>query len=85
MNRLQPKAQRNMARFEDGSDLDSKGLAAFVALADADASRVTLHQTNARWVGVAAMRADDAVCPNSRFNIVVSGLFIVEVAIGKNG
>lgn len=35
-NGLQPQVQRNVRGFKDGADLDGEGLAAGVALANAD-------------------------------------------------
>jgi hypothetical protein len=37
VDRLKPHMQRNMARLEDGPNLDGEGLAAGIALVDADA------------------------------------------------
>ena len=45
-----------MLELEESSDLDSEWLAAFTALADADASRVAFHEADTGRVGVAAMR-----------------------------
>jgi len=69
------------ARLKDGSDLDGKRLAALVALANANAGRLALHQSEARLIRVAAMRADRAVRPNARLDVLVSGLLVVKVAI----
>jgi hypothetical protein len=84
VHRLQPKAQLNMARFENGSDFHGERLAAVVALANAKASRFASHQPYARRIGIAAMRAYRAVRPNARFDISVSDAFIVEMGIREN-
>ena len=85
MDCLEPNAHRDVTGLEDGSDFDGKGLAAFVALADANAGRFAAQELHALGVGVAAMRADRAIRPNARLDIGVGGAFIVEVAVRKDG
>ena len=82
-NRLQPQTKRNVTRFKDGADLDSEGLAAFVAFVDADASAGAAE--TARTVDHAAMRADNTIRPNARFDEIVGRLFVVKVGLREDG
>jgi hypothetical protein len=80
---LQPQVHGNMAAFKDGADFDGKRLAASIAFPQADAGRLAAHL--AAFAHNAAMRANPATRPDARFDIGVSGFFIVEFGAGQNG
>ena len=71
---------RDMAGLEHGPDLHGEGLAALVALVDADPGALALHLADA--VHAAAMRADRAVRPDARLDPIVGGLLVVKVLGG---
>ena len=81
-DRLQPETQGNVAGLEDRPDLDRERLAAVVALVRADARTFAIHRAVA--LDAAAMRADGAFRPDTRFDESVSGFFVVKVCGGKN-
>jgi hypothetical protein len=85
MDSLQPNPQGNVASLEDGSYLHGEGLAAFVALANANTGRFALHEPDARRIGIAAMRTDRTIRPNPRFDVGIGGVFVVKVLVGKDG
>jgi hypothetical protein len=66
-----------MARFENGADGYAEGLAALVALVNADAGALAAHLADA--VKAAAVRADRAIRPYPSFQIGICRLFVVEV------
>ena len=82
-DRLQPQAQRNVARLEDRPDLDRKRLAAVVALVGTDPRRLAGHRPVA--LDAAAMRAYRTFRPDAGFDEAISGCFVVEMRGGKNG
>ena len=65
-----------MALLEDGADLDGEGLLAVVALVHADPGALALQPVD--LLGAAAMRADRAVRPQLRLDVVIGGFFAVE-------
>ena len=81
VDRLKPDAHRNMAGLKDSPDFDGEGLAAFIALADADARRFAAHQLDALGVSIAAMGAGRTIRPNARFDIGVSGFLVMEMVV----
>lgn len=80
---LQPKMQRDMARFEDGADLDGKRLAAVVALIGAYAGAFATHLGIALYA--AAMRAYRAARPYTGLDKGVSFFFVVKVRGVEDG
>ena len=81
MNGLQPKPQRNVAGLKNRTDCRAEGLAALVALPNADPGALALKLSDA--IHAAAMRADGAIRPNALFHICVSGVLIVEMFFVK--
>jgi hypothetical protein len=81
---LQPHSQRQVTILEDGSNLDGELLTAGIALVKSYASGFAREFADVLF-GRAAMRANRASRPKARFNIGVSGLFVVEMIFGKNG
>jgi hypothetical protein len=81
-DRLQPMAHGDVAGFEDGPNLDGKGLAALVALVGADPGALAAHLGNT--VHSAAMRANRPIRPKPCFYKGIGGFFIVEVLVGKD-
>jgi hypothetical protein len=73
--------QGNVRGLEDGPDLHSEGLAAGIALANADPGAAALERADLGFVGIAAMRAGNAICPYSGLYEPVSGGFIVKVLV----
>ncbi len=69
-----------MARFEDASDLDGKGLAAVIALVHAYAGTLSLHL--AILLNAPTVRADWATRPDTGFHEGVRGFLVMEVRSG---
>lgn len=84
VNGLQPQVQRDMAGLENGPDLDREGLAALVALPDAQTGGLALECADLGAVGIAAMGAGRAVRPDAGFDVGQSGGFVVEVRGGED-
>src|SRR5271166_4589106 len=82
MHCLQPNVHRNMALFEEGADLDGKGLPAGVAFIYADPGALAFEF--AAFTYHAAMRANAPIRPYERFDVGVSGLFIPETGLVEN-
>jgi hypothetical protein len=80
-DRLQPKAQRDMAGFKYSADFHSEGLAAVIALVSTYASAFALHLADAFYT--AAMRAYRTFRPDAGFNESVGGFFVVKVWLRK--
>ncbi|SPF35502.1 hypothetical protein SBDP1_1350001 [Syntrophobacter sp. SbD1] len=69
-----------MTIFEDGPNLDSERLPAYIALVQA--WPVALALQFADLLFAFAVRANGAIRPKLRFNKSVGGFFIVEAGIG---
>jgi len=69
--------QLDMAGLEDGADFDSEGLAASVALIEADSGAFALQW--AVLVHHTAMRTDAAIAPDMRLNEGVGRFLVVIV------
>ena len=80
---LKPEIHRDMAGFENGANLDGKGLAAVIALVSAYAGTLAVHLADA--LHAATVGAYWATRPKMGLYELVSGLFIVKVFCGKNG
>ena len=80
---LQPKAQRNMARLEDGPNLHGKRLTAVIALVGAYAGALADHLADS--LKTAAMRANGTIWPDARFYKLICRFFIMEVQCGEDG
>ena len=80
---LQPMPHLDVAALKDGSDLHGEGLAALVALVEADPGALAAHLADA--LHPAAVRADGAVRPDPRLDPLVSGLFVVKARIAEDG
>ena len=76
-HRLKPDMQLDVARLEDGPDLDGERLPAGVALVGAYAGALALELV--AFVNNAAMRADTPVGPNPSLDKCVSRFFVVEM------
>lgn len=74
---LQPDMQLHMAGLEDGANLYGEGLAALIALVEAQAGALAFQLSAA--IHDAAMRADAALWPNMRLYELVGGFFVVKV------
>ena len=74
VDRLQPDVQRDVARFEDGPDLDSERLPTRVALVDTDPGALAFQRPRAIYN--AAMRAYPTVRPYLRLDVSVGGALI---------
>jgi hypothetical protein len=83
MHRLEPDMHRHMALFEDGADLDGEGLAAGVALVDADPSALALQLP--ALADRTAMWAKPPVPPNDAFDVGVGGFLVAEAGMVENG
>jgi len=82
VDRLQPDVQRDMARLEDGPDLDGERLPAGVALVNADAGALALKRSGA--INDAAFRANPTVRPELRLDVGVSSCFAAETGFVKD-
>src|SRR5215204_5524210 len=82
-HRLEPYMQLDMAGLNDGADLDGEGLAAGIALVNADPGALALQRT--ALVEHAAMRADAPVRPDVRLDESVGGFFAVVLRLGQDG
>ena len=82
-DRLQPDVHLDMAGLEDGPDLHGEGLAAVVALVDADPGALALHL--AILLHPATVRAYRTARPDAGFHEGVGGFLVVEVRGGKDG
>lgn len=80
---LQPLVHGNVAVLEDRTDFDREGLAADVALVDADPRGLATHFAYA--VALAALWAHGAVRPNMGLNPFVGRFLVVEMIVGNNG
>jgi hypothetical protein len=79
--------QRYVARFEDGSDADGKLLSASIALFETQpfATLLILHALKAAGASLCpAMRADNAIGPNDRFQLIESRSLVCEVGLLEN-
>jgi hypothetical protein len=83
MDRLQPKAQRQVAILENGANSNRKLLAAAVALAKARTRGFTRQTPNLVARGL-AMWAYRAIRPKPGFHVLESGLLAMEMGGGKN-
>jgi hypothetical protein len=70
----------DVARFEHGSNGHAELLATLIALVNADPGALALHLGNA--INPTAVRAHGAIRPNPRFQVLVSGGFVVEMRGG---
>ena len=77
VDRLQPDVQLDVAALEHGADLDGEGLAAGVALVEADAGGLAPHLRDA--LAALAMRAHRAFRPHACFEPSVGGFFVQQV------
>ena len=79
---LKPDVQRRVAVLEDGADLDGEGLAAGVALIEADPRRFALELPAV--LDNATMWTRASICPNDGLDPLVGGFFVVETwMVGK--
>lgn len=85
VNDLQPKMQRQMGTLENGSLPNGELSLAFIALAQAKASSLALHESNALRIAVAAMRANWPVWPQLVFDIFESGFLGLKLRCVENG
>jgi len=79
--------QRNVTAFENCPDANSKLLPTGVALLRPNAGLPVLSTTPLSAPAlptVPAMRADDAVRPDDRFQAIKGGLLVLEIRLGKN-
>lgn len=79
---LEPQMQLDVARFEDGANLNGERFAAVVALVHAYSGALALQLAAA--INGAAVRTNATVWPNTRFDEIICGLFVVEVWFGKH-
>jgi hypothetical protein len=84
MDGLQPQPQRQMAVLENGADPHGEGLPAGVALAQARAGSLASKAADL-VAGRLTMRANRAIRPKLAFDVLESGILVVEAIIGKNG
>lgn len=68
-----------VAVFKNGADLDREGLAAFLAFTQTNAGAFALKQGNAVLSAIAAVRANGAMRPEKRLDVIVGGLFIAKL------
>lgn len=80
---LEPEAHRDMARLENGADLDSKWLTAVITLVRAYAGAFAAHLAIA--LSSAAMRAYRAAWPDARLYERIRRFLVMEVGLGKEG
>lgn len=76
MNRLEPDMQWNVARFEDGPDLDGERFPAGIALVYADPGALALERPRA--INYAAVWAYPSIRPDLRLDVGVCGALIAE-------
>jgi hypothetical protein len=84
---LKPDMQRNVTAFENCPDANSKLLPTGVALLTAKrrlAGFAYYAIKRASPTHSTAMRADDAVRPDDRFQAIKGGLLVLEIRLGKN-
>lgn len=81
---LEPNPHRHVAGLKHGADLDGEGLAASVALAKANPVGLAPQPADL-LLGCAAMRADRAIRPEPRFDVLIGGFFVMKVCGGKDG
>src|SRR5208282_1052168 len=79
---VQPITHLDMAFLENGPDLDGEGLAAGIALVQADP--IALGFERAALIDNPAMRTHAAIGPKPRLNIGIGGSLIVEVWSREN-
>jgi hypothetical protein len=79
---LKPQVQRQVAILKDRANADSERLAAGVALAQAGPGGLAVQAADA--LPLAAMGADRATRPQVAFDILESGVFILELRGGKD-
>jgi len=77
MHCLEPKSERNMAVFEDRSDLNSELFPACIALVEADAIAFAIQFADLFFAS--AVRTNGAFRPKPRFNKSIRSFFILEV------
>jgi hypothetical protein len=82
-HRLKPDMQLDVAGLEDGPHLNGEGLAAGIALVDADPGALALQRT--AFVEHAAMRANAPVRPDVRLHESVGGGLAVVLRLGQDG
>ena len=80
---LKPNVQLDVARLEDGADLDGEWLAAVIALVHANAGALAFQLAAA--IDHAAVRANAAIGPDARLDKLVCGFFIVKVGCREYG
>jgi hypothetical protein len=79
VDRLQPMRHRRVTILEDGSDLDGKLLAAFIAFAQPWARGFSRQLTNTSPIAIAAVRAYRTGRPEISLYVFVGGFFIFEM------
>jgi hypothetical protein len=82
VDRLKPEPQREVAILENRADTHGKGLAAGIALAQADAGSLALKASNLGAIGVLTMRANGSIRPKLCLNVGKSGFLIVKTGVG---
>src|SRR5687768_3810553 len=82
---LQHLVERHAAVLEHGSDLHRELLAAFLLVAFPNAATGTVALELGGRADRAAMRADRVATPQHAFEVLECRVFIVEIALGKNG
>jgi hypothetical protein len=79
---LEPDMQRNVARLEDGSDLNGKGLPTSVALVIADTGALAVQRPRA--INNPAMRAYATIRPDLCLDVGAGGALIAETGFVEN-
>lgn len=85
MHGQEPLVERNLRALEHGADSHRELLAAFGALVEAGAVSLALERSNAGRVGIAAVRADNAVGSTLRFKMLAGLVGIVENRVVECG
>jgi hypothetical protein len=85
MDGLQPEPQGQVAVLENGADSHGEGLAAGVALAQPRPSGLAAQASDFCLIDVAAMRANGTIGPKFAFDILESGVLVMEAVIRKDG
>src|SRR4051812_20175613 len=74
MDRLKPEPQRQMAILENRANPNREWLAAGIALAETGARGFALKPPDLAGIGIAAMRASQAIGPKLGFDVIESVL-----------
>ena len=85
MDNLQPKMQRKVRAFKDGSLTNGELALALVAFAKAKAGSLAMHELDTRGIGIPAMRANWPIWPQLALDVLESGGFGLKVRGVENG